>query len=72
MGRLLSSIVYLISVNNMPMASFKHMDSAYAWVANAKETRDSMGGNMGVSYVSINRCIDTFGVCEVFKTFELR
>lgn len=72
MGRLLSSIVYLITMNNSPMASYKYIDSAYGWIANAKETRDSLGGNLGVDFINIYRCNDTYKSCEVFKTFELR
>jgi hypothetical protein len=72
MGRLLSSIVYLITLNNSPIASYKYIDSAYAWIANAKETRDSLGGNLGVDFINIYRCNDTFQACEVFNTFELR
>ena len=54
------------------MASYKYIDSAYGWIANAKETRDSLGGNLGVDFINIYRCNDTYKACEVFKTFELR
>lgn len=70
MGRLLSSIVYLISLNNSPMASFRYLNDAYAWVGNAKETRNTLGGNLGVAYIDVYRCDGD--LCEVFKSFEIR
>ena len=70
MGRLLSSIVYLISLNNSPMASFKYLNDAYAWVGNAKETRNTLGGNIDIAYIDVFRCDGD--LCEVFKSFEIR